>query len=98
MLRRLEPESHRAYNFALEPTSDVVADDEDFKAMAGENDLCISMVWRGSMKDCASVMIVSCALAKDFEAVISYEGEPPEPLDAMLQAAREVIEEARAEP
>jgi hypothetical protein len=55
------------------------------------------MIWRGSMKDCASVLIVSCALAKDFGAVISYEGEPPEPFENLLEATREAIAEAKNE-
>ena len=62
--------------------------------IAGSNDFCISMAWHVSMQDCATVMIVSCALAKDFDAVITFEGEPPEPLDVLLSYTRDAIEEA----
>jgi hypothetical protein len=66
--------------------------------IAGDNDYCIGMIWHSSMQDCASAMIVSCALAKDFGAVISYEGEPAEPLEKLLDAARSILEEAMNEP
>jgi hypothetical protein len=62
--------------------------------LAPERDYCIGMIWRGSMKDCASVMIVSAALAKNFGAIISYEGDAPEPTDKLLEGAREVLVEA----
>jgi hypothetical protein len=55
------------------------------------------MAWRGDMKDCASVLIVSCALAKDFGAVISYKGEHPAPFESLLKAKREAIAEAKKE-
>ncbi|MDR0781710.1 MAG: hypothetical protein LBF16_13640 [Pseudomonadales bacterium] len=37
------------------------------------------------MKDSAAVMIVSCALAHDFGAMIFYEGETPMSLEVLLQ-------------
>jgi hypothetical protein len=80
-----------------EPASEIAGDDEDLQEIIGENDYCISMVWRSSMKDFASVMIVSCALAKDFGAVISYEGEEPEVFDALLKTTKSIVEEACSE-
>jgi hypothetical protein len=80
-----------------EPAADVIGDNEEFKEAIGTRDFSLSMVWRGSMKDCAAVMIVSYALAKDFGAAISYEGEPPEPLESLLQALPEIIAEAKVE-
>jgi hypothetical protein len=56
-------------------------------------DSCMSMVWRSSMKDLACVMIVSCALARDFEAIVSYQGEPPEAFEAMLASTKAILEE-----
>ena len=45
------------------------------------------------MVECASVMIASYALAKSFDAILSYEGEdPPENLDAFLADTKECIE------
>lgn len=80
-----------------EPAADVIDDDEDLLAMIGEADHCISLIWRGSLEDCAAAMIVSCALAKTFGAVISYEGEPAESLDDLIEQTRQVVEEARGE-
>jgi hypothetical protein len=48
-----------------------------FSAIAAERDCCISFRWGGSMQECACAMIASFALASEFDAVVSYEGEPP---------------------
>jgi hypothetical protein len=80
-----------------EPASDIIEDDEDLQEIAGDNDFCISMVWRSSMKDYACVMIVSCALAKDFGAVISYEGEKAEQLETLIKNTISIIKEAESE-
>jgi hypothetical protein len=71
---------------------------EGAEELAPDKDYSIGMIWGGSMKDCASVMIVSAALAKDFGAVISYEGAPPEPVEKILEGARIVFAEAMDEP
>lgn len=67
---------------------------DDLGQIAGNNDFCISMTWHGSMKDCATAMIVSCALAKDFGAVITYEGEPSTPLERLLGDTKGIIKDA----
>ena len=85
------------FELGSEPAAAILEDDEDFKEIAGDNDWCISMTWRGSMKDCASVMIVSSALARDFGAVISYEGDPAVELAEMLEGTRTMIAELRDE-
>jgi hypothetical protein len=72
-------------------TDEVAGDDKNLLFLAGGRDHCISMVWSSSMKDLACVMIVSCALAKDFDAVVSYEGEPPLSLDNMLEATQGIL-------
>ena len=74
----------------------LTVDDPGLKVIAAGRDHCISMAWHGSMKDLACVLIVSCALIQDFDAVVSYEGETPEPLESLLAAAREVLEEEKA--
>lgn len=66
--------------------------------IAGDNDHCIGLVWRSSMKDCAAVMIASCAFAKDFGAIVSYEGELPESLENLQDGARRILAEALNEP
>lgn len=78
-----------------QPSADVADGDPDLVEMIGENDFSISMVWRSSMQDCACVMIVSSAMAKDYGAVISYEGEPPVSLDELLTETKATIEESK---
>ena len=82
------------FEIEYQDASDVTDDDEELEAIADGRDYCISMVWRSSMKDLACVMIVSCALTKDFDAIVSYEGEAPEPLAQMLEATRDIIRDA----
>jgi len=71
--------------------------DEDFLALASGRDFCVSMTWRSSMKDCAAIMIVSCALAKNCDALISYEGEDPESLEKMIELTAGIVKEVRGE-
>ena len=79
-------------------TADVIEDEPSFKAVAGEeNDSCIVMCWGGSMKDCAAVMIASSSLAKSFGAIISYEGEQPDPLEKLIENTKSVITDAKNE-
>ena len=93
----LEGNPGAGFEVFYEPTSSVVGDDDEFRSIAGGNDYCISMTWRGSMKDCAAAMIVSCALATDFGAVISYEGEEPETMDSLKDGVLVVLAEAKKE-
>ena len=65
--------------------------DEELESIAAGRGYSISMVWRGSKKDLACVMIVSCALAKEFDAIISYEGEKPEDLSVLLESTRKIL-------
>ena len=75
------------------PASDVA---DDFRHIAHGRDFCISFCWGGSMRHCASVMIASYALAKSFDAILSYEGEdPPESLEVFLKQTQECIELAK---
>lgn len=77
--------------------AELIDGDEAMKTIAAGRDYCISMAWRGSMKDLACVLIVSCALMKDFDCIVSYEGEPPEPYENLLATVREVLEETTSE-
>jgi hypothetical protein len=56
---------------------------------------CISFRWGGHMSEGACAMIASYALAKHFDAVVSYEGDEPMALDVLLEGARQIVEEAR---
>lgn len=94
---KLQGEEGPGFEIFYESAADVTDGDEDFEAVANGRDYCISMVWRSSMKDLACVMILSCALARDFGAVVSYGGEAPEPLDQMLEATQSILAEAAGE-
>jgi len=86
------------FEIDYEPSVDVFGNDSEFERLAGEgNDYCISFCWRGNMKDCAAVLIASCALANSFGAIVSYEGEFPEPISKQLESARSVILKAKTE-
>lgn len=74
-------------------TAEVIDGDDALSEIAAGKEVCISMVWHSSMEDLACVMIMSCALAKDFGASISYEGEEPAPLQDLLAATHEILRE-----
>ena len=85
------------FDIRYEDASATIGEDRTLRAAAAGRDHCISMAWHGSMKDLACVMIVSCALTRDFGAVVSYEGDPPESLENLLAAAHEALEAAVGE-
>ncbi len=87
----LNGEDGPGFEIEYQNASDVIDGDDELLEFAAGKDYCISMTWSSSMKDLACVLIVSCALANDFGAVISYEGEAPQALAEMLKAAHEVI-------
>ncbi len=70
----------------------------EFRELAQGRDYCISFRRGGSMVECASAMIASYALAKSFDAIVSYEGEDPHTdLDDFLKQTNEVIDYAKKE-
>jgi len=85
------------FEVSYAPTSETVDGDPNLKAIAAGRDFSISMKWGGSMKDCACATIVSCALAKDFGAIVTYEGEPPDTLEALLDETRTILADAAKE-
>lgn len=92
-----EEDEDVGFEIFYEPAAEVVEDDEEFQRIAGDRDFCMSMSWGGSLKDYAAVMVVSAALAKDFAAVVSFEGEPPDPPEKLLSEASSALQDARAE-
>lgn len=60
-------------------------------------DFCIQMIWHGNFKDCAAALIVACALATDFGAVVSYEGNPPDSAKDMLKEIPSALQQALRE-
>jgi hypothetical protein len=85
------------FDLSSQSALDIIGDNEAFRQAIGDRDLCLGLIWHSSLKDCATVMIVSCALAKDFGALVSYEGELPEPIEDLLQILPQFIEEAKLE-
>ncbi len=75
----------------FQDSAEVIDGEDPLASIASGKECCISMVWRSSMKDLACVMIVSCALVKDFGAVVSYEGGAPMEISDLLFATRELL-------
>lgn len=82
------------FELSCESADELVHGDKQLQGIAGENDYGMSLVCGGSVEDCACAMIVSCALAKDFGAIVSSGGEPPEPLDHLLRSTQEMVDNA----
>lgn len=91
----LRGEHDVGFEIFYEPASDLIddIDDEDFKALVGNNDYAISFCWRGSFKDCACVLMVSIALATDYGATISYEADGSETIDSLQSGIQECFRE-----
>ncbi len=85
------------FEIYYQDASEIIGEDQGLLTLAGGRNYCISMLWSSSMNDLACVMIVSCALTKDFGAVVSYEGEPPEPLEKMLASTQDILKEGVGE-
>lgn len=93
----LNGEEGFGFEIYYEEASEIIGEDQRLRALAAGRDHCISMVWRGRMKDLACVMIVSCALTKDFGAVVFYEGESPEPTEEMLASTQDILKKGAGE-
>ena len=79
------------------PTSEILSGDPNLSAIVGGRDFSISMVWGGSMKDCACAMVVSCALATDFGAIVTYEAEPPDTVEILIANTKAILADAAKE-
>ena len=62
---------------------------EQFGDLAADRDCCLVFRWGGDMVECACAMVLSYILAKHYNAVVSYEGEPP--IDSLEAFRDEVI-------
>ena len=49
----------------------------EFGPIATDRDCCLVFRWGGDMAECACAMVLSYTLAKYYNAIVSYEGEPP---------------------
>lgn len=93
----LNGEEGPGFEIQFVPASVLTSDDEALRRYAAGRDCCIGMSWHVSIKDLACVLLVSCALVKDFGAVVCYGGDPPESLDSMLAVLPEVLADADAQ-
>ncbi len=64
-----------------------------FSEIAPGKDCCVSFRWGGNEIECAIALILSYSLAKEFAAVVSYEGEPPSSVESLLADAHSILEE-----
>ena len=95
---RSDKESDVGFEIYYEPSADIVEDDEELSEIARDRDYCISFVWGGSMKDCASAMIVCAVLVKFSDAVVSFEGGEPETIESLVTGANQIMNEDSPEP
>ena len=61
-----------------------------FKNEIGNRDCAIGFRWGGDMAECACVLIVSAALAKNFGAVVHYQD------DDLIYTAQQLVDEAQS--
>lgn len=62
-----------------------------FSSINQGRNFCISFRWGGAMDECACASIASYALAKNFGAIVSYEGDAPSSLEDLLNQAKQAI-------
>ncbi|HUF61001.1 MAG TPA: hypothetical protein VMN36_02905 [Verrucomicrobiales bacterium] len=55
-----------------------------------DRDVCLTFIWHGDMAECASVLIVSAALARGFDAVVFNQDHE------ILSTADQLMDEANA--
>lgn len=87
----LDGEKGAGFEVGFGTSAEVLSDDVNlpkFRKAVGSRDACISMTWHSGMEDCAAALIVGCALAKDFDAVVTYEGNAPEGFARLRKVAR----------
>ncbi len=87
----LNKESNVGFEIFYEPACDVINDDIQLKSIANGKNYCINLNWGGNMKDFACVMIVSSALAKYHQAIISYEGEGAESTNKLIKDTKAIV-------
>jgi hypothetical protein len=67
----------------------------DFSEINQGRNFCITFRWGGDMGECACASIASYTLAKNFGAVVSYQGDGSMSLAELLQGAQEAVDEVK---
>lgn len=70
-------------------------DDEEFAEHIGKRNRYISMSWGGNYEDCLSVMIVTKALLRSFDAVTTYDCEEPDSESEIEAGIQECLKELK---
>ncbi len=78
------------FEIYFESPDDMVQAFPHLQKEIGSRDCAISFRWGGDMTECACVLIVGAALAKNFGAIIHYEA------DDLLYSAEQLIEDAKS--
>jgi hypothetical protein len=68
---------------------------KEFSSINQGRSYCISFRWGGAFDECACAMIASYALAKHFDAIVSYEGDEPMDLESLRRETMGVLEELK---
>ena len=56
----------------------------------GNRDICLTFILRSDMMECAAAMMVSAALARDFDAFVFYQD------DEIIYTTEQLMEEAHS--
>lgn len=93
----LEGRKEVGFELELGPAAPILDDAQHLREAVGGRDACLELSWHGRAGDLACAMIVSYALAHDYGAVVSYECDEPDTLDALLSGTQEALLDARKE-
>ena len=68
---------------------------DQFRGMIGDRDCCLVFRWGGDMAECTCAMVLSYTLAKHFDAIVSYGGEPPSDIDTFREETISIHKDAK---
>ena len=82
--------SDSGFEILWQPIQEIVNIWPQLRDIIQDRDACLTLVWHGDMAQCASVLIVSAALARDFDAIVFYHD------DEIVYTADQLMTEARS--
>ena len=56
---------------------------DQFADLVQGKDCCLVFCWRSDMVECACAMVLSYFLGEHYNAIISYDGEPPDSIEGL---------------
>jgi len=72
---------------------EAIDDDESLLLLSGGRDFCICLSWGSSFADCAAVSIVSAVLVKQFDAIVTFDGEEQESFDDLNNSIAGLVDD-----